>query len=136
MGVEVEVVADGSEKNAKGNDSVVKGNEKNANGHENVLIKGNESLVKSGVVAGLMREPLTPEKSIGEIIRCANLGCKSKPMALGMFCFSHILSDPRQQLYRPCNFVTRRLAHVGLLYFSVLYYTVSVMFSIISTMAI
>ena len=106
--MEVEVVADGREKNAKGNDSAVRGNEKNANGHENVPIKGNENHVKSGVVVGVMREPLTPEKSIGEIIRCANQGCKSKPMALGMFCFSHILSDPRQQLYRPCTFVTRR----------------------------
>ncbi|CAA6663952.1 unnamed protein product [Spirodela intermedia] len=36
--------------------------------------------------------------------RCAFPGCKTKPMALTMYCHPHILSDPRQKLYKPCSF--------------------------------
>ncbi|KAK2405721.1 INO80 complex subunit D protein [Trifolium repens] len=37
--------------------------------------------------------------------QCAFAGCEKKPMALTRFCFAHILSDPRQVLYKPCEFV-------------------------------
>ncbi|KAI5067641.1 hypothetical protein GOP47_0018169 [Adiantum capillus-veneris] len=57
--------------------------------------------------SGAMKEPLAPDKSVGETLRCTYQGCKSKPLALSGFCFSHILSEPRQQLYRPCSFVIK-----------------------------
>ncbi|CAK8574419.1 unnamed protein product [Lathyrus sativus] len=36
---------------------------------------------------------------------CAFDGCFSKPMPCTQFCFPHILSDPKQVLYKPCTFV-------------------------------
>ncbi|GAA0164609.1 hypothetical protein LIER_20203 [Lithospermum erythrorhizon] len=36
--------------------------------------------------------------------RCEVHGCKSKAMALTRFCHMHILSDPKQKLYKPCNY--------------------------------
>ncbi|KAK9725412.1 hypothetical protein RND81_05G141600 [Saponaria officinalis] len=39
--------------------------------------------------------------------RCAYSGCKFKAMALTNFCHMHILSDPHQMLYKPCNFVIK-----------------------------
>ncbi|KAH7283688.1 hypothetical protein KP509_34G019500 [Ceratopteris richardii] len=56
-----------------------------------------------------MKEPLAPDKSKGDTLRCAFQGCKSKPMALSSFCFQHILSEPRQQLYQPCSFVLKSI---------------------------
>lgn len=56
---------------------------------------------------GAMKEPLAPEKTAGEIIKCAHQSCKSKPLPLSGFCFSHILLEPRQQLYRPCSFIIK-----------------------------
>lgn len=47
------------------------------------------------------------EKTAGDIVRCAFQGCKAKPLALSAFCFNHILSEPNQQLYKPCAYVTR-----------------------------
>ncbi|KAI5402092.1 hypothetical protein KIW84_066529 [Lathyrus oleraceus] len=41
---------------------------------------------------------------------CAFHGCMSKPMPCTSFCFPHILSDPRQVLYKPCTFVIARSA--------------------------
>lgn len=41
-----------------------------------------------------------PDNSI-----CAFEGCQTRPMPLTPFCFAHILSDPRQVLYKPCEFV-------------------------------
>lgn len=38
-------------------------------------------------------------------VKCAFQGCKSKPMPLSSFCYAHILSDTRQQLYKPCSYV-------------------------------
>jgi Potential DNA-binding domain len=40
--------------------------------------------------------------------RCAYAGCKAKAMPLTKFCHPHILSDPKQTLYKPCTFVIRR----------------------------
>ncbi|XP_074307345.1 uncharacterized protein LOC141642435 [Silene latifolia] len=39
--------------------------------------------------------------------RCAFSACELKAMALTSFCSLHILSDPNQKLYKPCNFVIK-----------------------------
>ncbi|POO03373.1 KAT8 regulatory NSL complex subunit [Trema orientale] len=39
--------------------------------------------------------------------QCAFMGCKLKPMALTTFCHLHILSDSKQKLYKPCNYVIK-----------------------------
>ena len=49
--------------------------------------------------------------------RCAFPGCKTKPMALTMYCHPHILSDPRQKLYKPCSFPIKRYALFPWLFF-------------------
>jgi Potential DNA-binding domain len=41
-------------------------------------------------------------------MKCAFSGCKAKAMALTSFCHQHILADPKQTLYKPCNFVIKR----------------------------
>ncbi|XP_073008238.1 uncharacterized protein [Typha latifolia] len=51
----------------------------------------------------------------GERKRCALSGCKSKAMPLTRFCHPHILSDPRQTLYKACNFVIKSSAQSGLI---------------------
>ncbi|KAK2971017.1 hypothetical protein RJ640_000366 [Escallonia rubra] len=38
---------------------------------------------------------------------CAFYGCRLKAMALTSFCQLHILSDSRQQLYKPCEYVIK-----------------------------
>ncbi|XP_010930180.1 uncharacterized protein [Elaeis guineensis] len=43
----------------------------------------------------------------GERKRCAFAGCKSKAMPLTKYCHPHILSDSKQTLYKPCNYVIR-----------------------------
>ncbi|KAJ9701423.1 hypothetical protein PVL29_006674 [Vitis rotundifolia] len=40
--------------------------------------------------------------------QCASVGCKTKAMALTRFCYLHILCDPKQQLYKPCDYVIKR----------------------------
>ncbi|KAI7742923.1 hypothetical protein M8C21_008728 [Ambrosia artemisiifolia] len=44
---------------------------------------------------------------------CGFNGCKMKAMTLTRFCHLHILSDPNQQLYKPCEFILKS-AHAGL----------------------
>ncbi|ERN20118.1 hypothetical protein AMTRI_Chr06g201610 [Amborella trichopoda] len=39
--------------------------------------------------------------------RCGFLGCKAKRMAMAGFCYTHILSDSRQQLYKACSYVVK-----------------------------
>lgn len=39
---------------------------------------------------------------------CAFNGCKLKAMALTTYCKLHILSDKKQQLYKPCDYVIKR----------------------------
>lgn len=68
---------------------------------------GKDDRARSKMQDGVMKEPHAPEKSSIEISKCVFQGCKSKPLALSVFCFSHILSEPRQQLYKPCTYVTR-----------------------------
>ncbi|XP_078150288.1 uncharacterized protein LOC144545596 [Carex rostrata] len=43
----------------------------------------------------------------GERMKCGFCGCKAKAMALTRFCHQHILADPKQTLYKPCNFVIK-----------------------------
>ncbi|XP_008791758.2 INO80 complex subunit D isoform X2 [Phoenix dactylifera] len=43
--------------------------------------------------------------------RCAFSGCKTKPMPLTSYCHSHILSDSKQTLYKPCSYVIRSPQH-------------------------
>lgn len=43
----------------------------------------------------------------GERKRCFFYGCKTKAMPLTKFCHQHILSDPKQTLYKQCAFVKR-----------------------------
>ncbi|XP_072963817.1 uncharacterized protein [Typha angustifolia] len=43
----------------------------------------------------------------GERRRCALSGCKSKAMPLTRYCHPHILSDPKQTLYKACTFVIK-----------------------------
>ncbi|XP_024985017.1 INO80 complex subunit D-like [Cynara cardunculus var. scolymus] len=38
---------------------------------------------------------------------CVFHGCKLKAMTLTNFCQLHILSDPKQQLYKPCDYVIK-----------------------------
>ncbi|KAF3457936.1 hypothetical protein FNV43_RR02597 [Rhamnella rubrinervis] len=45
-----------------------------------------------------------------EIKRCKVNGCKTKAMALTRFCHAHILSDPKQKLYKACSGVLKRLS--------------------------
>ncbi|KAL3699747.1 hypothetical protein R1sor_017769 [Riccia sorocarpa] len=52
-----------------------------------------------------MREP--PERGNVENLHCGAQGCSTKPLPLSVFCFSHILQEPRQRLYKPCSFVIR-----------------------------
>lgn len=47
-----------------------------------------------------------PDNGI-ETAKCSFQGCKSKPMPLCMFCYNHILSDDRQQLYKACSYVVK-----------------------------
>jgi hypothetical protein len=51
-----------------------------------------------------MREP---ERGNAENIHCGAQGCTAKPLALSVFCFAHILLEPRQRLYKPCGHVVR-----------------------------
>ncbi|KAJ1385834.1 putative DNA-binding domain [Sesbania bispinosa] len=42
-----------------------------------------------------------------DVVRCAFVGCKLKAMPLTTFCHLHILSDSKQKLYKPCNYVIK-----------------------------
>ncbi|GAB4859083.1 hypothetical protein Ancab_010548 [Ancistrocladus abbreviatus] len=66
-------------------------------GSSNLNIGGGEPLGESGF------DP----KSLGGILPCAFVGCTSKAMPLTDFCYWHILSDPRQVLYKACNYVIK-----------------------------
>ncbi|TXG72872.1 hypothetical protein EZV62_001451 [Acer yangbiense] len=39
--------------------------------------------------------------------RCSFIGCKLKAMAFTSFCHLHILSDSKQKLYKPCDYVIK-----------------------------
>lgn len=55
-----------------------------------------------------------------EFKRCQVAGCKSKAMALTRFCHVHILSDPKQKLYKGCTYVLKRFGSFSCLFFSFL----------------
>ncbi|KAM0045014.1 putative DNA-binding domain, KAT8 regulatory NSL complex subunit 2 [Helianthus debilis subsp. tardiflorus] len=40
-------------------------------------------------------------------VTCVFNGCKTKAMTLTSYCHVHILSDPKQQLYKPCEFLLK-----------------------------
>ncbi|KAK1429014.1 hypothetical protein QVD17_11213 [Tagetes erecta] len=48
----------------------------------------------------------------GKSLPCVFNGCMMKAMTLTRFCHKHILSDPKQQLYKPCEFFLKS-AHAG-----------------------
>ncbi|CAK7325980.1 unnamed protein product [Dovyalis caffra] len=39
--------------------------------------------------------------------KCSASGCKAKAMALTRFCYTHILSDSKQKLYKGCDYVVK-----------------------------
>ena len=56
----------------------------------------------------------------GNNLSCAFYGCKLKAMALTSFCHLHILSDSKQQLYKPCDYVIKRFLDSHFSLFSLL----------------
>nr|XP_011457691.1 PREDICTED: uncharacterized protein LOC105349537 [Fragaria vesca subsp. vesca] len=50
---------------------------------------------------------------------CASVGCKLTAMVLTSFCHLHILSDSKQRLYKPCDYVIKRLTF---LYYEIAFY--------------
>ncbi|CAN6338054.1 unnamed protein product [Urochloa humidicola] len=46
--------------------------------------------------------------------KCGFTGCKVRAMATTRFCHSHILSDPKQVLYKPCAYITKSGVQGGL----------------------
>lgn len=70
--------------------------------------KDDEEHNLDGVVLG-DRVNGTDSVAVGDdFIQCAFNGCKSKAMALTKFCHAHILSDPKQTLYRGCTVVAKK----------------------------
>ena len=69
--------------------------------------------LNSNSVAGEMKEPHAPEKPGNEIMRCGAQGCNNKPLLLSVYCYAHVLLEPRQRLYRPCSYVVRRSALIN-----------------------
>ncbi|MFS8006091.1 putative DNA-binding domain, KAT8 regulatory NSL complex subunit 2 [Helianthus anomalus] len=53
-------------------------------------------------------------------VTCVFNGCKTKAMTLTSFCHVHILSDPKQQLYKPCEFLLKRAVDLLFMYSEVL----------------
>ncbi|KAL6905871.1 hypothetical protein ACP4OV_003472 [Aristida adscensionis] len=49
-----------------------------------------------------------PPPAAGGRAACAAPKCEAKAMPLSPYCFPHILLDPKQQLYKPCAFVTKK----------------------------
>ncbi|GJN14023.1 hypothetical protein PR202_gb00796 [Eleusine coracana subsp. coracana] len=45
--------------------------------------------------------------------KCGFTGCKVRAMAMTRFCHSHILSDPKQALYKPCTYVMKSGIQTG-----------------------
>jgi hypothetical protein len=61
-----------------------------------------------GPSAGEMKQPHAPETPGSELSRCGAQGCFAKPLLLSSYCYTHILQEPRQRLYKPCSFIVRR----------------------------
>ncbi|QCD94173.1 hypothetical protein DEO72_LG10g1341 [Vigna unguiculata] len=43
-----------------------------------------------------------------DIVRCRFSGCKTKAMAMTIYCHAHILSDSKQKLYQGCKAVAKK----------------------------
>ncbi|KAL4591225.1 hypothetical protein LXL04_004181 [Taraxacum kok-saghyz] len=68
-----------------------------------------EEQVKDGIENGIAKASDGNGKSNGLI--CTSSRCTMKAMILTNFCRFHILSDPKQQLYKPCEYVPKRGHH-------------------------
>lgn len=53
-----------------------------------------------------MKQPHAPESDT--VSHCGAQGCLAKPLLLSSYCYTHILQEPRQRLYKPCSFIVRR----------------------------
>jgi hypothetical protein len=56
---------------------------------------------------GSVQQGISRPENGNETEKCVFQGCKSKPIPLCMFCYNHILSDKRQQLYKACSYVVK-----------------------------
>ncbi|XP_058774206.1 uncharacterized protein LOC131648471 [Vicia villosa] len=72
---------------------------------EQVRIKHRQYVIETGL-SPFQDEPDVVIDNYTNI--CAFDGCMSNPMPCTSFCFQHILSDPKQVLYKPCTFVIAR----------------------------
>ncbi|KAF8657992.1 hypothetical protein HU200_059452 [Digitaria exilis] len=71
------------------------------------LLKGNGA--GAGPLGNGCRGALAPPAAAaGGRASCAASNCDAKAMPLSQYCFRHILLDPKQQLYEPCAFPTRK----------------------------
>ncbi|KAM7487028.1 hypothetical protein LguiA_003037 [Lonicera macranthoides] len=59
-----------------------------------------------GIVEGSDETNSNPNPNPNNLL-CAFYGCKLKAMALTSFCQLHILSDSKQLLYKPCDYVIK-----------------------------
>ncbi|XP_066357049.1 uncharacterized protein [Miscanthus floridulus] len=65
---------------------------------------------ENGVVVGPLENCAVapPVSAAGGRTGCAASNCEAKAMPLSPYCFNHILLDPKQQLYQPCAFPTKK----------------------------
>ncbi|CAH1425136.1 unnamed protein product [Lactuca virosa] len=75
--------------------------EPNQDDKDNVI----EEELKDAIDDGIVESGDGDGKSNGLI--CTSSGCTLKAMILTKFCRLHILSDPKQQLYKPCEYVSK-----------------------------
>lgn len=86
-------------------------------GDNNEKKESREIAGDGGGVAGIYEgSGETNANNNGGNLLCAFYGCKYKAMALTSFCHLHILTDKKQQLYKPCNYVIKRFNFVLGLY--------------------
>eukprot|EP00249_Psilotum_nudum_P019994 c27512_g1_i3 orf=605-1552(-) len=81
--------------------------EKEREGVFHVPEQGGNDTVRTKLEEGGTKVLHAPERAANESMRCSYQGCKAKPLALSSFCFSHIVFDARQQLYKPCTYISR-----------------------------
>ncbi|KAJ6432411.1 hypothetical protein OIU84_019618, partial [Salix udensis] len=61
---------------------------------------------KSGINGG-GGEVEADEREEEGVRKCSASGCKAKPMPLTSFCYTHILLDSKQKLYKGCAYVVK-----------------------------
>ncbi|KAJ6772514.1 hypothetical protein OIU74_018689 [Salix koriyanagi] len=61
---------------------------------------------KSGI-NGVGGEVEAEEREEEGVRKCSGSGCKAKPMPLTSFCYTHILLDSKQKLYKGCAYVVK-----------------------------